>query len=631
MEEKNKIKQKQMVLMFIGIAILVVSITGITFAFFNYTKTGGANVIKTGNIEFNMTQGKTINLQNVFPITSAEALAYNSNTSVCEIVITGRNTYAGGVEYLVSTVNATNTDVPVNILVSVENNGNGANDNLGTSDNNYFANRNSYTTSHYKKLVGDSFTGNEDILVGYIASSASTDNSINGKITIRAYFDRDTIAITDTPSENMTWQEERTVMSTTEWNALNSAGISFQVRVEANEGKWVTEPPMPLGEKVISRLGNDGVVAIKTDGTLYSGSGDIREYRYSGGGRYCTYENGGTTYNLQIEGNTCPETVVYGEAFPGLFTPTTDTAAYQDTPNGTTYTLVSGTGINEGTVKNYIMFNGELWRIIGVFDDKLKIMKDVPIKTSDSYMADDGTNGVKYTALNNVTYQIKPYFASGPMSNAKYAPIVWNSQNKNDWATSGLLYWLNENNNGSYYNTMLASYKSLLLDNTYYLNNINVSSYGTASEVYNEERVTAVECDASVTSNSHSNSCNVWNGNSSEWTGKIALPYPSDFGYAASTSYWTTSIGSYWNPTNPAIQSDNWFLNNDAFYIWFLSPSSSNTRYVCVLNNTGFVYEVNNPEAHRNFAVRPVLNINANTLTTGGDGSYSNPYTLKID
>ena len=75
MEEKNKVKQKQMILMFIGIAILLVSITGITFAFFNYTRTGGANVIKTGNIEFNMTQGKTINLQNVFPVTSEEALA----------------------------------------------------------------------------------------------------------------------------------------------------------------------------------------------------------------------------------------------------------------------------------------------------------------------------------------------------------------------------------------------------------------------------------------------------------------------------------------------------------------------------------------------------------------------------
>ena len=247
MEEKKKIKQKQIILMLIGVAILIVSITGITFAFFNYTKTGGANIIKTGNIEFNMTQGKTISLQNVFPITSTEALADTSNTSVCEIVITGRNTYAGGVEYLVSTVNATNTDIPVSILVTVGNNGVGTNDNLGTSDDDYFTNRNSYTTSHYKILSGDSLTGNEDILVGYIASSASMDNSINGKIMIRAYFDKDKMAITDTPEENTTWQEGRTVMTTSEWNALNYTGISFQVRVEANEGRWVKEPQGAYG------------------------------------------------------------------------------------------------------------------------------------------------------------------------------------------------------------------------------------------------------------------------------------------------------------------------------------------------------------------------------------------------
>ena len=250
MEEKNKIKQKQMVLMFIGIMILLVSITGITFAFFNYTKTGGANVIKTGNIEFNMTQGKTISLQNVFPITSTEALADSSNTSVCEIVITGRNTYAGGVEYLVSSANTNisadtiidgqtkKVDVPVSLIVNVENNGNGANDNLGTSDDNYFKNRDHYVTSHYKKITGDSLTGDQLILVGYIASSASTNNSINGKITLIAYFDKNKMIITDTPDETNTGN--KTVMSTSEWNSFNSEGVSFQVKVEAREGIWVT-------------------------------------------------------------------------------------------------------------------------------------------------------------------------------------------------------------------------------------------------------------------------------------------------------------------------------------------------------------------------------------------------------
>ena len=255
MEEENKIKQKQTILMIIGIAILLVSITGITFAFFNYTRTGGANIIKTGNIEFNMTQGKTINLQNVFPITSEQAQADNSNTSLCEIVITGRNTYAGGVEYLVSTTDVHNLitrdskplDIPVSLLIDVTSNGAGANDNLGTEDNNYFTNRDEYTTSHYKKLAKGDLVDDQMVLVGFIASSASNNNSINGKITIRAYIDDEDVIITDTPDETDTGN--KIALSTTEWLAANENGISFKIKVEANEGLWVNMPLYELMQK----------------------------------------------------------------------------------------------------------------------------------------------------------------------------------------------------------------------------------------------------------------------------------------------------------------------------------------------------------------------------------------------
>ena len=244
-------------------------------------------------------------------------------------------------------------------------------------------------------------------------------------------------------------------------------------------------------------------------------------------------------------------------------------------------------------------------------------------------MTDSGT-GVQYTALNNTTYMIKPNFGSGPMANAKYAPIQWNSDysnTNNNWAKAGLQYWLNENNTGSYYNTIGAVYKSLIQEETYYLSNVYNGSWGTASTVYNEERATPVECASSVTSNSHNNSCNVWNGNSATWEGKIALPYPSDFGYAASSSYWISTLNNYWNATNPAIQGDNWFLNNDAFYNWFVSPSSNDSRFGAYWNGTGYM---SNGGSVGNFAIRPVLNLESSLILSGGDGSYSSPYTLKL-
>ena len=56
MEKRNN----KVLLSVIGIAILLISVVGITYSFFNYTRTGTANTIKTGNISFNSTQDNTI-------------------------------------------------------------------------------------------------------------------------------------------------------------------------------------------------------------------------------------------------------------------------------------------------------------------------------------------------------------------------------------------------------------------------------------------------------------------------------------------------------------------------------------------------------------------------------------------
>ena len=39
---------------------------GVSFAFFNYTRTGSSNTVRVGNLTFNATSGTAINLDNVF-------------------------------------------------------------------------------------------------------------------------------------------------------------------------------------------------------------------------------------------------------------------------------------------------------------------------------------------------------------------------------------------------------------------------------------------------------------------------------------------------------------------------------------------------------------------------------------
>ena len=62
------IKSKRQMYIVIGAFLLTILLGTVTYAFFNYTRTGSNNTIKTGRIAFNTNQTDTINLTNVFPI-----------------------------------------------------------------------------------------------------------------------------------------------------------------------------------------------------------------------------------------------------------------------------------------------------------------------------------------------------------------------------------------------------------------------------------------------------------------------------------------------------------------------------------------------------------------------------------
>ena len=65
----NGNSSKQVLLSVLGIAILVVAVVGVSFAFFSYTKTGSTtNTISTGEIYTYMNTGDTMTLENAMPV-----------------------------------------------------------------------------------------------------------------------------------------------------------------------------------------------------------------------------------------------------------------------------------------------------------------------------------------------------------------------------------------------------------------------------------------------------------------------------------------------------------------------------------------------------------------------------------
>ncbi len=267
-EKKNKflIKSYKQMFLVIGIFTLVLLVGGTTYAFFNYTRTGPANTLNTGRIYFSteQTNQNTITLNNIFPMTKEQALADTSTNGTLVVTFTGDTTYSEGIEYLLTIDEVTRTaNVPISLIMDV----NITENNVALTENvDYYTARNSKDTSMYKaegtdtvinntnhKIITDIETG-KYLLAGYIKSGTDV---VNGTVTIKAFIDADNLLITDTPNDQSnaptgytdgTVTTGKTVISTTDWNSLQSTGVSFKVKGEAKPGIWVKEPLTAVGQ-----------------------------------------------------------------------------------------------------------------------------------------------------------------------------------------------------------------------------------------------------------------------------------------------------------------------------------------------------------------------------------------------
>ena len=271
----NNNKNKQILFGIIGILILVIAVVGVTFAFFNYTRTGNDNIVQAGRIVFNSTENNTINLENAFPITSTQAQTDTTNAKSLQVRVTGDTSYSKGIEYLITATDVhmtttTGKTVPVTIEVSVTGNNSKT---LGTSDEDYYTNRGGNTSIYKVEYDGD-LNNDDHILVGYIAPD-NTQTGVDGIINIKAYFNDADILISDTynngnaPTDELgtpaSLGEGKTVLTTSEWNSLTGANaLSFKIKVEAREGTWVEDTRQKLYDVV-----RTGAVSDSTISNLY--------------------------------------------------------------------------------------------------------------------------------------------------------------------------------------------------------------------------------------------------------------------------------------------------------------------------------------------------------------------------
>ena len=278
---------------------------------------------------------------------------------------------------------------------------------------------------------------------------------------------------------------------------------------------------------------------------------------------------------------------------------------------------------------NYVYFNCdsypstncELWRIIGVFDGKIKLIRN---KTIDLYSWDnknkstgaetaygknDWTTARLMKLLNPSTY-----YTTDANDNGKGQSLYWN-------ATSGACY-SGQNNATISCNFTSTGIKdttrNMIAETTWNLGGWDTSNI-YSNVMYEKERGTTTVSNPSdgIT-------------RATTWTGKIALPYPSDYGYATDLSKCSQTLFNYNSGTDSyACRSNDWMYSiitnsgiNDG---WLLTPYSGYAYMAFGVDSTG---DVNGYGVYTAFMVAPVLYLGSDQDIVSGDGSQSNPYQL---
>ena len=110
------------------------------------------------------------------------------------------------------------------------------------------------------------------------------------------------------------------------------------------------------------------------------------------------------------------------------------------------------------------------------------------------------------------------------------------------------------------------------------------------------------------------------------WTGKVALMYPSDCGYATDFNTCTTTLSSY---GSSGCYNNDWLYNSA--HQRLLTPNSSDSIRAWRVISPGFVSGDDDygNSVYLAYGVRPVFFLNSELGIVSGNGSETNPYVVR--
>ena len=268
-------------------------------------------------------------------------------------------------------------------------------------------------------------------------------------------------------------------------------------------------------------------------------------------------------------------------------------------------TLTNGAGDNSyryagANPNNYVCFGSDaspcpednLYRIIGVIDDKVKLIK-YDYATS-ALLGTDGDYGESKAP--DSTYK-------GSLTSID--TYYWNNvTKKNTWSESNL----NKINlNTNFINNIGSTWANKIATTTWKVGGNTFDNIGSSvpSIAYQNEIVNPSE--------------------NTTYDAKIGLMYVSDYGFAASPSAWTTTLYNYDgnDAKGTSIKTINWMYMG--YYDWTVSRNSDNSNTAFLVLDYGYVSD---NRVYFDLGVRPSFNLSSSITYVSGSGSAVDPILI---
>ena len=260
---------------------------------------------------------------------------------------------------------------------------------------------------------------------------------------------------------------------------------------------------------------------------------------------------------------------------------------------------------------NYVTFNGETagWRIIGVMNNisdgssSTSRIKLVRATSLGSYSYDTSANGTNsgYGYNDWTQADLKTELNGDYLNTSLQANTTWYNGRRNA-----------KNASFNYQRVLKADAQTLFGDAVWNLGAYANSTNIRLSALYTAERGTAVPTGTS--------------GRQTTWTGKVALMYPSDQGYATGGTVRNTCLNSNLSQFSTNQCNTNSWIYQLGSNTRYLTPSTNNQAYATYRNNTyiatNYVYNA--------YVTYPTIYLYSTVVITGGNGSQAQPFTIGL-